>query len=87
MGAYNLTLTVRSSHYMHGTSYSDIRDHPMDMYGLEASIATISRVTDKISQLIKEWRSRPWLDTIHYKVRHEGRVVVNRAVYCIIGNS
>ena len=42
--------------------------------------------------LLQEWRSRPlervypfvWLDAIHYKVRHEGRVV-NRAVYCIIG--
>ena len=64
----------------------------MDMYGLEASTATISRVTDKILPLIQEWRSRPleavypfvWLDAIHYKVRHEGRVIT-RAVYCIIG--
>ena len=62
------------------------------MYGLEASTATISRVTDKILPLIQEWRSRPleavypfvWLDAIHYKVRHEGRVIT-RAVYCIIG--
>lgn len=78
--------------YARGASYSDIRDHLMDMYGLEASTATISRVTDKILPLIQEWRSRPlervypfvWLDAIHYKVRHEGRVV-SRAVYCIIG--
>lgn len=78
--------------YARGASYSDIRDHLMDMYGLEASTATISRVTDKILPLIQEWRSRPleavypfvWLDAIHYKIRHEGRVV-NRAVYCIIG--
>jgi transposase-like protein len=64
----------------------------MDMYGLEASTATISRVTDKILPLLQEWRSRPleavypfvWLDAIHYKVRHEGRVIT-RAVYCIIG--
>jgi transposase-like protein len=78
--------------YARGASYSDIRDHLMDMYGLEASTATISRVTDKILPLIQEWRSRPleriypfvWLDAIHYKVRHEGRVV-SRAVYCVIG--
>lgn len=78
--------------YARGASYADIRDHLMDMYGLEASPATISRVTDKILPLISEWRSRPleavypfvWLDAIHYKVRHEGRVV-SRAVYCIIG--
>jgi len=78
--------------YARGASYSDIRDHLMDMYGLEASTATISRVTDKILPLIQDWRNRPlesvypfvWLDAIHYKVRYEGRVV-NRAVYCIIG--
>ena len=78
--------------YARGASYGDIRDHLMDMYGLETSVATISRVTDKILPLIQEWRSRPleaiypfvWLDAIHYKVRHEGRVVT-RAVYCIIG--
>lgn len=78
--------------YARGASYGDIRDHLMDMYGLEASTATISRVTDKILPLIQDWRSRPledvypfvWLDAIHYKVRYEGRVIT-RAVYCIIG--
>lgn len=78
--------------YARGASYSDIRDHLSEMYDLDVSPATISRVTDKILPLIQEWRSRPlervypfvWLDAIHYKVRHEGRVV-NRAVYCIIG--
>jgi transposase-like protein len=78
--------------YARGASYSDIRDHLSEMYDLDVSPATISRVTDKILPLIQDWRSRPlervypfvWLDAIHYKVRHEGRVV-NRAVYCIIG--
>ncbi len=58
--------------YARGASYSDIRDHLMDMYGLEASTATISRVTDKILPLIQEWCSRPleriysfvWLDAL-----------------------
>lgn len=78
--------------YARGSSYGDIRDHLSEMYDLDISPATISRVTDKILPLIQEWRSRPleriypfvWLDAIHYKVRHEGRVVT-RAVYCIIG--
>jgi transposase-like protein len=78
--------------YARGASYGDIRDHLMDMYGIDTSPATISRVTDKILPLIQEWKSRPlepvypfvWLDAIHYKIRHEGRVH-NRAVYCIIG--
>ena len=78
--------------YARGASYGDISDHLQEMYGLDISTATISRVTDKILPLVQEWRSRPleqvypfvWLDAIHYKVRHEGRVI-NRAVYCMIG--
>ena len=78
--------------YARGASYADIRDHLLELYGLECSEATISRVTDKILPLLQEWRNRPleavypfvWLDAIHYKVRHEGRVK-SRAVYCIIG--
>ena len=78
--------------YARGASYGDIRDHLSDMYGIDASTATISRVTDKILPLIQEWKSRPleavypfvWLDAIHYKIRHEGKVV-SKAVYCIIG--
>jgi len=78
--------------YARGSSYSDIRDYLFDMYGVEASTATISRVTDKVLPLLQEWRSRPleavypfvWMDAIHYKVREEGRVV-SKAVYCIIG--
>ena len=64
----------------------------MDMYGIDTSPATISRVTIKILPLIQEWRSCPlesvypfvWMDAIHYKIRHEGWVH-NRAVYCILG--
>ena len=74
--------------YARGSSYGDIRDFRAEMYDLEVSTATISRITDKILPLVHEWRSRPleaiypfvWLDAIHYKVRHEGRVVT-RAIY------
>ena len=78
--------------YARGSSYSDIRNHLLDMYGVETSTATISRVTDKILPLLQEWRSRPleavypflWLDAIHYKVLDEDRVTT-KAVYCVIG--
>ena len=78
--------------YARGSSYGDIRDYLAEMYDLEVSTAMISRVTDKILPLLHEWRSRPleavypfvWLDAIHYKVRHEGRVVT-KAIYCVIG--
>jgi putative transposase len=78
--------------YARGASYGDIRDQLQELYGVEASTATISRITDKILPLVQEWRNRPlervypflWMDAIHYKVRHEGRVV-NRAVHCVLG--
>jgi transposase-like protein len=78
--------------YARGASLGDISDHLQEMYGIDVSPATVSRVTDKILPLVQEWRSRPleavypfvWLDAVHYKVRHEGRVIT-RAVYCVIG--
>lgn len=78
--------------YARGSSMSDIRDFMEDMYGVEISPATISRVTDKVLPQIEEWRNRPlesvypfvFMDAIHYKVREDGRVVT-KAVYCVIG--
>jgi len=78
--------------YARGNSYGDIRDFMEEMYDVEISPATISRITDKVLPLIEEWRTRPlesvypfvFMDAIHYKVREEGRVV-SKAVYCIIG--
>lgn len=78
--------------YARGSSCRNISEHLMDIYGLDVSEATISRVTDKVMPLLHEWKSRPleaiytfvWMDAIHYKVRHEGKVI-SRAVYCVIG--
>ena len=69
--------------YARGSSMGDIRDFVEDLYGLEISPATISRITDKVLPEIEKWRSRPlesvypfvFMDAIHYKVREEGRVV------------
>lgn len=74
--------------YARGSSLGDIRDFFEEMYDVEVSPATISRVTDKVLPLLEEWRNRPLesvypfvlLDAIHYKVREEGRVVT-KAVY------
>jgi transposase-like protein len=78
--------------YARGSSYSDIRDFIEEMYGVEISPATLSRITDKVLPQVEEWRTRPlelvypfvFMDAIHYKVREEGRVV-NKAVYGVIG--
>ncbi|WDE06299.1 IS256 family transposase [Thalassomonas viridans] len=75
-----------------GMSYSDIRQHVSDMYGLEVSQATISGITDRLIPEMKEWQQRPldevypfvWLDAIHYKVKDNGRYV-SKAVYSILG--
>ena len=77
-----------------GMSYKDIAAHLQEMYGLDVSTGTLSAVTDKIIQTIKEWQGRPlesiypivWLDAIHYKIRENGKVT-SKAVYTILGVS
>jgi transposase-like protein len=78
--------------YSKGNSYTDISNYLAELYGLEVSPPTLSRVTDKVVPLLQAWQSREleavypfvWLDAIHYKVREEGRVIT-KAVYCVIG--
>ena len=80
------------SMYAKGMSVRDIQTHLSDIYGVEASPALISNITDKIMPVIRDWQSRPlqevyavlFLDAIHYKVRQEGQIV-NKAAYMIIG--
>jgi len=79
------------SMYSRGMSYDDIRSHLEDLYGLEISKGQLSHITDRVLPLLDEWRTRRlekiyalvWMDAIHYKVRHEGRIV-SRAVYCVL---
>lgn len=78
--------------YSKGMSTRDITSHLKNIYGIDMSPTLISKITDKILPLAKEWQNRPldqiypiiFLDAIHYKVRTEGRIV-NRAAYAVIG--
>lgn len=78
--------------YAKGMSTRDIEDHMKDIYGVEVSAATVSKVTDKIMPLIAEWQSRPldrvypivYLDAIHFKVRKDNRII-NKAAYSVLG--
>ena len=78
--------------YALGNSYSQIRGHLEEIYGVSFSTAAISAVTDKIISLLKAWQQRPleaiypfvWLDAIHYKVKEDGRYA-SKAVYTILG--
>lgn len=78
--------------YSKGMTTGDIEAHVRDIYGVEISDTTISRITDKILPKAKEWQQRPleaiyavvFLDAIHYHVRSEGQIV-KKAVYIAIG--
>ena len=80
------------SMYAKGMTTGDIETHIRDIYGIEVSDSTVSRITDKILPIAKEWQQRPlesvyavvFLDAIHYHVRSEGQIV-KKAVYIAIG--
>ena len=80
------------SMYAKGMTTGDIETHIRDIYGIEVSDTTVSRITDKILPIAKEWQQRPleavyavvFLDAIHYHVRSEGQII-KKAVYIAIG--
>ena len=80
------------SMYAKGMTTGDIEAHIQDIYGVDVSDTTVSRITDKILPVAKEWQQRPlesiyavvFLDAIHYHVRSEGQLV-KKAVYIAIG--
>lgn len=47
------------SMYAKGMTTSDIEGHVRDIYGVEVSDTTVSRITDKILPVAKEWQQRP----------------------------
>ncbi|MGD9624368.1 MAG: IS256 family transposase [Arcobacter sp.] len=80
------------SMYGLGMSYTDISSHIEEIYQVSISTATISTITDKIIDKVKQWQTRPldsmypfvWLDAIHYKIKDGGKYVL-KAVYIVLG--
>jgi putative transposase len=80
------------SMYAKGMTTGDIESHMQELYGIDITDSTISRITDKILPVVKEWPERPleeiyavvFMDAIHFHVRSEGRIV-KKAVYIAIG--
>ena len=80
------------SMYAKGMTTNDIEGHIRDIYGLSVSDTTVSRVTDKILPVVREWQQRPlesvyavvFMDGIYFHVRSEGQIV-KKAVYIAIG--
>ncbi len=80
------------SMYAKGMTTGDIESHMKELYDIDISDSTISRITDKILPIVKDWQEHPleevyavvFMDAIHYHVRSEGRIV-KRAVYITLG--
>jgi len=78
--------------YARGMTTRDISDQIKDIYGVEVSADMVSKITDSIIPLIKEWQNRPldsiypfiFLDAIHYKVREDGQIK-SKAAYVVLG--
>jgi len=62
-----------------GSSYTGIKSHIEEIYGVEISEATISAVTDKILPELNAWRTRTlesvypiiWMDAMFFKIREK----------------
>ena len=80
------------SMYARGMSTRQIQGSLEEIYQVELSPTSISNVTDAVSDLVKQWQSRPldsnyaiiWLDALYVKMRDGGHVV-NKAIYLAMG--
>lgn len=80
------------SMYAKGMTTRDISTHLKEIYGVDASAEMISRMTDRILPIAKEWQNRPlerkyaivFMDAVHFHVREDNRTV-KKAVYVAIG--
>lgn len=71
------------SMYAKGVSNRDIFAHMKEIYGIEVSAEMVTRITDKVIPVAKEWQTRPlsemypilFLDGIVFNVRQDGQVV------------
>jgi transposase-like protein len=78
--------------YGRGMSYSDMRSHIEELYGVEISDGTINSITDRVIPAIREWQNRPlerlyavvYMDAMHFKIRDDGKVKT-KAIYTILG--
>ena len=78
--------------YAKGTSTRDIQDMLHELYGINVSPDTISKITDKVWELVEDWQNRPlapvyamlYLDAMHIKLKRDGKVE-NVAVYNVLG--
>lgn len=78
--------------YSKWMSIRDISSHLNNIYGIDVSHTLVSKITNRVFPLAKEWQNRAlgsiypivFMDAIHYKIRTEG-LIINKAAYIAIG--
>jgi transposase-like protein len=78
--------------YSRGMTTRDIEDQVKEIYGVEVSEGTVSNVTNRLIDNIKQWQIRSlepvyfvvWMDGISLKIRSNGKVV-NKTIFLVIG--
>ena len=78
--------------YAKGMSNSDIEQQISEVYDIDVSTSTISRITERITADIIAWQNRPldpvylivWMDGVVFKVRENAKVI-NKTIYVAIG--
>ncbi len=80
------------SMYAKGMSTRDIDSHVKNIYGVDISAEMVSRITDKVIPLAKEWQNRAleslypivYLDGIVFRVNQDSQIV-KKTVYVVYG--
>lgn len=78
--------------YAKGMSTRDIKEHVASAYGLDVSAEMVTRITDKVLPLAREWQNRPleplyailYLDGVVFNVVQDGQVT-KKTAYTIYG--
>jgi putative transposase len=78
--------------YSRGMTTRDIEEQVREMYGIDVSEGTISNVTNRLIDNIKQWQIRPlesvyfvvWMDGISLKIRSNGKII-NKTIFLVIG--
>ncbi|MCL5428955.1 MAG: transposase, partial [Chloroflexi bacterium] len=78
--------------YAKGTTIRDIQGMLDELYGIQVSPETISKITDQVWELVEPWQNRPlapvyamlYLDALHIKLKREGKIEAV-AVYNVLG--
>jgi transposase-like protein len=78
--------------YARGMNTRDIEDQIKDIYQIEISETTVSNITARVIEYMKQWQNRPlekvyfsvWMDAISIKVKDNGKIN-NKSIYIVIG--